>query len=240
MQRIRDAYKKMARVKDAHKKTAPSSDDDEVVFATPSWIAPRTKRSAMIPIDELRRMQAGLQRVREKVAREATTDDDEDDDARRMEAFARPAVKVPAITQPRDKGPIDDMSPIENFERSTTSSPSSPQPEGCPLTPPEDDGSDSTDDEMPVLFVVPDTTVIVSPHDTPAVFKPRTPNEDMTQEVCDVILEEVIGRKITLERQNSRLSLEKATHNVCQDVAVTITSPDWQKGVRRHLQLESL
>ena len=160
-------------------------------------------------------------------------------DADNMEAFARPAVEVPAITQPGDKGPIDDVSPIENFERSTTSSPSSPQPEGCPLTPPEDDGSDSTDDEMPVLFVLPDTTVIVSPHDTPAVFKPRTPNEDMTQEVCDVILEEVIGRKITLERQNSRLSLERATHNVCQDVAVTITSTDWQKGVRRHLQLES-
>ena len=150
-------------------------------------------------------------------------------DVDNMEAFARPAVEVPAI-QPRDKDPI---------ERSTTSSPSSPQPEGCPLTPPEDDGSDSTDDEMPVLFVLPDTTVIVSPHDTPAVFKPRTPNEDMTQEVCDVILEEVIGRKITLERQNSRLSLERATHNVCQDVAVTITSTDWQKGVRRHLQLES-
>ena len=153
-------------------------------------------------------------------------------DADYMEAFARPAVEVPAITQPGDKGPIDDVSPIE---RSTTSSPSSPQPEGCPLTPPEDD---STDDEMPVLFILPDTTVIVSPHDTPAVFKPRTPNEDMTQDVCDVILEEVIGRKITLERQNSRLSLERTTHNVCQDVAVTITSTDWQKGVLRHLQLD--
>ena len=211
MQRIRDAYKKTARVKDAYdvykkkKRTAPSSDDDEVVFATPSWIAPRAKRSAMIPVDELRRMQAGLQRVREEVARTN-----------------------------------DDLS----IERSTTSSPSSPQPEGCPLTQPEDDdddddGSDSTDDETPVLFVLPDTTVIVSPHDTPAVFKPRTPNEDMTQEVCDVILEEVIGRKITLERQNSRLSLETTTHNVCQDVAVTITSTDWQKGVRRHLRLES-
>ena len=215
MQRIRDAYKKTARVKDAYdvyKRKAPSSDDDEVVFATPSWIAPRAKRSAMI------RLQAGLQHVREEMAREETTDDE-------MEAFIHPTI----TTQPGAKNPIDDVSSIE---RSTTSSPSSPQP--------EDDGSDSTDDEMPVLFVLPDTTVIVSPHDTPAVFKPRTPNEDMTQEVCDVILEEVIGRKITLERQNSRLTLERTTHNVCQDVAVTITSTDWQKGVRRHLQLESL
>ena len=231
-----------------------SSDDDETVFATPKWMVPLTKRSrmrmmaykscetsgdadnmeafarpavkvpasAMIPVDELRRMQAGLQRVREDVAREATADDE-------TEAFMNPTI----TTQPGAKNPIDDV------ERSTTSSPSSPQPEGCPLTLPEDYGSDSTDDEMPVLFVLPDTTVIVSPHDTPAVFKPRTPNEDMTQEVCDVILEEVIGRKITLERQNSRLSLERATHNVCQDVAVTITSPNWQKGVRRHLRLES-
>ena len=158
------------------------------------------------------------------------------DDVRRMEAFARPAVEVPAIIQPGDKDPIDDVSPIE---RSTTSSPSSPQPEGCPLTQPEDDGSDSSESEMPVLFVLPDTTVIVSPHDTVAVFKPRTPNEDMTQEVCDIILEEVIGRKITLERQNSRLSLEMTTYNVCQDVAVAITSTDWQKEVRRYLQAES-
>ena len=228
MQRIRDAYKKTARVKDAYdvyKRKAPSSnDDDEVVFATPSWIAPRAKRSAMI------RLQAGLQYVREEMSREETTDDE-------MEAFVHPTI----TTQPGAKNPIDDVdaaaaaaaaAAASSIERSTTSSPSSPQP--------EDDGSDSTDDEMPVLFVLPDTTVIVSPHDTPAVFKPRTPNEDMTQEVCDVILEEVIGRKITLERQNSRLTLERTTHNVCQDVAVTITSTDWQKGVRRHLQLESL
>ena len=226
MQRIRDAYKKTARIKDAYdvykkKKVSSSDDDDEAVFATPSWITPRAKRSAMIPVDELRRMQAGLQRVREEVAREATTDDE-------MEAFMNPTI----TTQPGAKNPIDDVSPIE---RSTTSSPSSPQPEGCPLTSPEDD---STDDEMPVLFILPDTTVIVSPHDTPAVFKPRTPNDDMTQDVCDVILEEVIGRKITLEHQNSRLSLERTTHNVCQDVAVTITSTDWQKGVLRHLQLD--
>ena len=226
MQRIRDAYKKTARIKDAYdvykkKKASSSDDDDEAVFATPSWITPRAKRSAMIPVDELRRMQAGLQRVREEVAREATTDDE-------MEAFMNPTI----TTQPGAKNPIDDVSPIE---RSTTSSPSSPQPEGCPLTSPEDD---STDDEMPVLFILPDTTVIVSPLDTPAVFKPRTPNDDMTQDVCDVILEEVIGRKITLEHQNSRLSLERTTHNVCQDVAVTITSTDWQKGVLRHLQLD--
>ena len=227
MQRIRDAYKKTARIKDAYdvyknkKKASSSDDDDEAVFATPSWITPRAKRSAMIPVDELRRMQAGLQRVREEVAREATTDDE-------TEAFMNPTI----TTQPGAKNPIDDVSPIE---RSTTSSPSSPQPEGCPLTSPEDD---STDDEMPVLFILPDTTVIVSPHDTPAVFKPRTPNDDMTQDVCDVILEEVIGRKITLEYQNSRLSLERTTHNVCQDVAVTITSTDWQKGVLRHLQLD--
>ena len=232
MARVKDAY-------DVYKRKAPSNDDDDDVFATPSWIAPRAKRSAMI------RMQAGLQHIREAVAREATTDDEmeafmnpaydmckkkktssnDDDETDEMEAFVNPTI----TTQPGAKNPIDDVSSIE---RSTTSSPSSPQP--------EDDGSDSTDDEMPVLFVLPDTTVIVSPHDTPAVFKPRTPNEDMTQEVCDVILEEVIGRKITLERQNSRLTLERATHNVCQDVAVTITSTDWQKGVRRHLQLESL
>ena len=32
-----------------------------------------------------------------------------DDDVRRMEAFERPAVKAPAITQPGDAGSIDDV-----------------------------------------------------------------------------------------------------------------------------------
>ena len=99
--------------------------------------------------------------------------------------------------------------------------------------------SSESESSLPILYVLPDTTVIVSPHDTAAVFKPCTPNEDMTQEVCDIILEEVIGRKITLELQNNRLSLEMTTHNVCQDVAVAITSTDWQKEIRRHLQLHS-
>ena len=209
----------MQRIRDAYKRPAPSDDDDdEAVFATPKWIAPMSKRS----------------RTRMTAYKKSEVSDD----VRRMETFTRPAVEVPAIIQPRDKDPIDDVSPIE---RSTTSSPSSPQPEGCPLTQPEDDGSDSSESEssLPMLYVLPDTTVIVSPHDTAAVFKPRTPNEDMTQEICDIILEEVIGRKITLERQNSRLSLETTTYNVCQDVAVAITSMDWQKEVRRHLQLHS-
>ena len=187
----------MQRVKDAYKRTAPSDDDDyDTVFATPSWMAPMSKRSRT--------------RMTTYKKSEAT------------EAFERPAVKVPV----------------------TTISPASPcvdsQPEGCPLTQPEDDGSDSSESEstssLPILYVLPDTTVIVSPHDTAAVFKPLKPNEDMTQDICDIILEEVIGRKITLECQNSRLSIEATTYNVCQDVASTIISTDWQKEVRRQLQ----
>ena len=135
------------------------------------------------------------------------------------------AFEKPAIIQPVAKAPV------------TTTS----QPEGCPLTQPEDDGSDSSESEslptpLPTLYVLPDTTVIVSPHDAVAVFKPFNPNDDMTQDVCDVIIEEVIGRKVMLECQNSRLSLVAATYNVCQDVASTIISTDWQKEVRRQLQ----
>ena len=141
-----------------------------------------------------------------------------------MEAFEKPAVKVPAIIQPVVKAPV-----------ATTS-----QPEGCPLTQPEDDGSDSSENEPPTplstLYVLPDATVIATPHDTVAVFKPFNPDEDMTQDVCDVIFEEVIGRKVILECRNSPLSIETATHNVCQDVAATIISTDWQKEVRRQLQ----
>ena len=207
MQRIRDAYKRPA--------SSDDDDDDEAVFTTPKWIAPMTKRSR-------------ARMMKYKSCKTCETSGDVD---YAYEAFTRPAVKAPVISQPRDADSIE----------SPASPPPSSQPEGCPLTQPEDDGSDSSESEssLPVMYVLPDTTVIVSPHDTAAVFKPRTPNEDMTQEVCDIIIEEVIGRKITLELQNSRLSLETTTHNVCQDVAVAITSTDWQKEVRRHLQLHS-
>ena len=137
------------------------------------------------------------------------------------------------ITQPGDASSIDDVAEIE--------SPASPPPEGCPLTQPEDDdGSDSSESEsstpMPMLYVLPDATVIASPHDTVAVFRPLSPDEVMTQDVCNVILEEVMLRKVTLEYRNSRLSLETVTHNVCQDVAATIASTEWQKEVRQQIQ----
>ena len=142
---------------------------------------------------------------------------------RRMEAFERPAVKVPVAT----------------------TSPSSPhvdsQPEGCPLTEPEDDdGSDSLESEsptpMPTLYVLPDATVIATPHDTVAVFRPLNPDEVMTQDVCNVIFEEVMLRKVILECRNSRLPIETVTRNVCQDVAAVIISTEWQKELRRQIQ----
>ena len=102
------------------------------------------------------------------------------------------------------------------------------------------DGSDSSESEpstpMPTLYVLPDATVIASPHDTVAVFKPLNPDDAMTEDVCDVIIEEVVIRKVTLECRNSRLSLETVTHSVCQDVAATIISTEWQKEVRRQIQ----
>ena len=200
----------MQRIKEAYKRTAPSDDDYDAVFAIPSWVTPPSKRSRA--------------RTAAYKKRAAT----ENDDVRRMEAFERPAVKVPVITQPV----------------ATTSPPSlhvDSQPEGCPLTVPEDDdGSDSSESEsstpMPMLYVLPDATVIASPHDTVAVFRPLNPDEIMTQDVCNVIFEEVMLRKVILECRNSRLPLETVTRNVCQDVAVTITSTEWQKEVRQQIQ----
>ena len=130
-----------------------------------------------------------------------------------------------------------------------TTSPSSPhvdsQPEGCPPTEPEDndDGSDSTESESPtskpMLYVLLDATVIATPHDTVAVFRPLNPDEIMTQDVCNVIFEEVLLRKVILECRNSRLTLETVTRNVCQDVAAVIMSTDWQKELLRQIQSHS-
>ena len=145
---------------------------------------------------------------------------------RRMEAFERPAVKVPVATTSPASSHVDS------------------EPEGCPLTEPEDDdGSDSSESESPTpkptLYVLPDATVIASPHDTVAVFRPLNPDEVMTQDVCNVIIEEVMLRKIILECRNSRLAFETVTCNVCQDVAAVILSTDWQKELRRQIQSHS-
>ena len=131
-----------------------------------------------------------------------------------------------------------------------TTSPSSPHvdshPEGCPLTEPEDDdndGSDSQESESPtvkpMLYVLPGATVIATPHDTVAVFRPLNPDEVMTQDVCNVIFEEILLRKIILECRNSRLTFETVTCNVCQDVAAVILSTEWQKDLRRPIQSHS-
>ena len=140
-----------------------------------------------------------------------------------MEAFERPAVQVPVATTSPASPHVDSQS------------------EGCPLTEPEDDdGSDSSESESPTpkptLYVLPDATVIASPHDTVAVFRPLNPDEVMTQDVCNVIIEEMMLRKTILECRNSRLAFETVTCNVCQDVAAVILSTDWQKELRRQIQ----
>ena len=205
----------MQRIKEAYKRTAPSDGDYDAIFATPSWVSPTSKRSCA--------------RTTAYKKRTATTNDD----VRRMEAFERPAVKVPAITQPTVKVPVATTSPSSLHVDS--------QSEGCPLTKPEDDdGSDSSESEsptpMPTLYVLPDATVIATLQDTVAVFRPLNPDEVMTQDVCKVIFEEVMLRKVILECRNSRLSVETVTRNVCQDVAAVIISTEWQKELRRQIQ----
>ena len=66
------------------------------------------------------------------------------------------------------------------------------------------------------------------------IFKP---DDDMTPDVCDVIFEEIIGHKIIFACRSSRLSLETITHDMCQDVAATIMSTEWQKEIRRQIRL---
>ena len=63
------------------------------------------------------------------------------------------------------------------------------------------------------------------------------PDDDMTPDVCDVIFEEIIGHKIIFACRSSLLSLETITHDMCQDVTVTIMSTEWQKEIRRQIRL---
>ena len=85
----------------------------------------------------------------------------------------------------------------------------------------------------PMLYVLPNASVIVSPHENVAIFKPDTPDDDMTPDVC----EEIIGHKIIFACRSSLLSLETITHDMCQAVAATIMSTEWQKEIRRQIRL---
>ena len=88
----------------------------------------------------------------------------------------------------------------------------------------------------PTLYVLPNASVVVTPHESVALFKPDTPDE-MMPDVADIIFEEVVGNKIIHECLNSHLSLETITRDMCQDIAAVIMSTAWQKEIRRQILL---
>ena len=65
---------------------------------------------------------------------------------------------------------------------------------------------------------------------------PESPDVLMSSEECDIIIEDAMAQKVVNECQKSRLSLETMIHNVCQDVAVTLMSLEWQKDLQRDIQ----
>ena len=73
--------------------------------------------------------------------------------------------------------------------------------------------------------------------ESPPQTERESPDYDMTPVVCDVIFEEIIGHKIIFACRSSLLSLETITHDMCQDVAATIMSTEWQKEIRRQIRL---
>ena len=73
--------------------------------------------------------------------------------------------------------------------------------------------------------------------ESPPQTERESPDDDMTPDVCDVIFEEIIGHKIIFACRSSLLSLETITHDMCQDVAATIMSTEWQKEIRRQIRL---
>ena len=91
---------------------------------------------------------------------------------------------------------------------------------------PDDDMTPGTEDDSPE-----------SPPPTERESENVAPDDDMTQIVCDVIFEEIIGHKIIFACRSSLLSLETITHDMCQDVAATIMSTEWQKEIRRQIRL---
>ncbi|KAI0237787.1 hypothetical protein LSAT2_011641, partial [Lamellibrachia satsuma] len=122
-----------------------------------------------------------------------------------------------------DDGDISRLLAVKQKTPGRVSSEVSSYTEGIPPTWSEDDSPESS----PQTERVP-----TSPE--PAIF---TPDDDMTSDVCDVIFEEVMGRKIIFECQSSRLSLETITHDMCQDVAATTMSSERQKEIRRQIRL---
>ncbi|KAI0232428.1 hypothetical protein LSAT2_017251 [Lamellibrachia satsuma] len=68
------------------------------------------------------------------------------------------------------------------------------------------------------------------------VDSPESPDVRMSSEECNIVIEDAMIQKIISACQSSRLSLETMTYNVCQDVAATIMSSEWQKDLRRDIQ----
>ena len=124
----------------------------------------------------------------------------------------------------------DDISPIVAVKKTPGwMSPASPEAAPSPTT---------SDPESlpPTLYVLPNASVVVTPHESVALFKPDTPNE-MMPDVADIVFEEVVGNKIIHECLNSHSSLETITRDMCQDIAAVITSTAWQKEIRRQILL---
>ena len=65
---------------------------------------------------------------------------------------------------------------------------------------------------------------------------PESPDMVMTSDEYDVVLEDVMTRKIIIECESSHMSLEAITYNMCQNVAITIMSSEWQKDLRHDIQ----
>ena len=129
----------------------------------------------------------------------------------------------------------DDISPIVAVKK-TPGWMSPALSEAALYNSPESPPSSESSSASPTLYVLPNASVIVTPHENVALFKPDTPDE-MTPDVADIIFEEVVGNKIIYECQNSHSSLETITRDMCQDIASVIISPVWQKEIRRQILL---
>ena len=95
----------------------------------------------------------------------------------------------------------------------------------------------------PMVYILPNASIVLSEDDAtyipdhPANPEPSTSdNTDMSQQVCDILIEEGVGNLIVHRLRRSQLSLDEATKMTCQDITAMMLSPEWQNELKDHIK----
>ena len=151
--------------------------------------------------------------------------------------YESPPAAVP-IPWERDDDDDDDESASPSPTGSET------QLQFSPASPPLIQTTEREERSPATLYVLPDASFVLPADgaacipDRPANPEPSTSLRDISEmdpQVCDLLIEEGIANRIAYNSHRSHLSLDEVTSTICQDIAATILSPEWQQQLKEQI-----